>query len=69
MRLEIDIITVIFLAVIISFSNLIPSKFAIVFIRLILAKVWVDEFTRPQREIDIRHEFGLKVLLKELERK
>ena len=42
------------------------SKFVIVFVRLTLRKVWVDRFTLPQREIDIRYIFGFKVLLKYL---
>ena len=41
------------------------SKFLIVFVRLILEK-WFDGFTRPQREIDTRYEFDLKVNLKSL---
>ena len=33
------------------------TKFLIVFVRLILGKVWVDGFPGPQREIDVRYEF------------
>ena len=40
------------------------SKFIIVFVRLILGKVLRDGFTGPRREIDIRYQFGLKVILK-----
>ena len=43
------------------------GKFVIVFVRLILGKVGVDVVTGPQREIDIRYEFDLKVNLKGLE--
>ena len=43
------------------------SKLLIVFVRLILGKVGVDVVTGPQREIDIRYEFDLKVNLKGLE--
>ena len=42
------------------------SKFLIVFVKLILGKVGVDGFTAPRREIDIRYEFDLKVILKDL---
>ena len=42
------------------------STFLIVFVRLILGKVGLDGFTGPRREIDIRHEFDLKVILKGL---
>ena len=41
-------------------------RFLIFFVRLILGKVGVDAFTRPRRESDIRYEFELKVLLKDL---
>ena len=34
--------------------------------RLILPKVWVDRFTGPQPEIDIRYEFDLVLLRKGL---
>ena len=44
----------------------ITCKFLIVFIRIILGKVAVDRYTRPQWEIDIRYEFGIKVILKSL---
>ena len=40
------------------------SKYVIVFVRLILGKVWVD--SGPKREIDLKYKFNLKVLLKEL---
>ena len=40
------------------------SKFLIVFVRLILGKVWVDRFTGPQGQIEIRYEFVLRVVLK-----
>ena len=42
------------------------DKFLIVFVRLILGKRWVDVFTGPRRESDIRYEFELKPLLKDL---
>ena len=42
------------------------GKFVIVFVRLILQKVWVDGFTRPRGESEIRYECGLKVVLKGL---
>ena len=42
------------------------SKFVVVFARLILGKVGIDGFTRPQRKINISYEFGLKVFLKGL---
>ena len=38
------------------------SKFQVVFLRLVFRKVGVDRVTEPQREIDIRYEFGLKVI-------
>lgn len=38
----------------------------IVFVIVIMRKVGVDGFTEPRREIDIRYEFGLKVILKDL---
>ena len=40
--------------------------FLIVFVRLILRKLGIDGFTRPQRESEIRYEFDLKVVLKGL---
>ena len=40
------------------------SKFLFAFVRLILARVGVDGFTGPRQEIDVRYEFGLKVILK-----
>ena len=42
----------------------ITSKFLIVFVGLILGKMMVEGFNRPQQETDIRYEFGLKVILK-----
>ena len=42
------------------------GKFLIVFLRLILGKVWVDGFTGSLREGDIRYEFDLEVVLKGL---
>ena len=45
------------------------SKFLIFFVRLILAKVGVDGFTGPRREIDIRYELDLKIILTGLEYK
>ena len=44
----------------------IKGKFSIVFVRLILGKKGFDWVTGPRREIDIRHEFDLKVNLKGL---
>ena len=44
----------------------ITSQFLIVFVRLILGKVEVDGFTGPQREIGIRYELDLNVILKGL---
>ena len=44
----------------------ITSKFLIVFVRLILGEKGVDEVTGSQREINIRYEFDLKVILKAL---
>ena len=38
----------------------------IVFVRFLLGKVGVDRVTRPRREADIRYEFGLKIILKDL---
>ena len=38
----------------------------IVFVRFLLGKVGVDRVTRPRREVDIRYEFGLKIILKDL---
>ena len=38
----------------------------IVFVIVIMRKVGVDGLTEPRREIDIRYEFGLKVILKDL---
>ena len=35
-------------------------------VRLILRKIWVDGFTGPQRKVEVRYEFGLKVVLKSL---
>ena len=43
------------------------SKFFIAVVRFILGKVWVDRYTGPRQEIDIRYEFDLKLLLKYLE--
>ena len=40
------------------------SKFPIVFLRLASGKVGRDEVTRSQREIDIKYESDLKVILK-----
>ena len=42
------------------------SKFVVVFIRLILGKVGLEEFTGPQRKIDVICEFDFKVVLKDL---
>ena len=42
------------------------SKFVVVFIRLILGKVGLEEFTGPQRKIDVRCEIDFKVVLKDL---
>ena len=42
------------------------GKFLVIFVRLILGKRRVDKVTGPQREIDIRYEFDLKVNLKYL---
>lgn len=39
-----------------------PSKFVIVFVRLILGKLWVDRFTGPRWKINIRYRFDLKVI-------
>ena len=44
----------------------ITSKYLIGFVRLILGKVGVDGFTGPRREIDMRYEFGFKVIWKDL---
>ena len=44
----------------------ITSKFLIVFVRLVLGKVGVDQFTGLQREIDIKYEFSFNVILKDL---
>ena len=43
------------------------SKFPIVFLRLVFGKVGVDRVTGPRREIDVRYESDLKVILKDLE--
>ena len=40
------------------------SEFLIVFVRLILAKIGVDQLTGPRREIDIKYKFDLKISLK-----
>ena len=40
------------------------GKFLIVFIRLTLGKVEVDGLTEPRREIDIKYEFDLTMILK-----
>ena len=40
------------------------SKFLIVFARLILGEKGVDGVIEPRREIDIRYEFDLKIILK-----
>ena len=42
------------------------GKLLMVFVRLILGKVGVDGFTGPRREIDMRYEFGFKVIWKDL---
>ena len=42
------------------------SKFVIVFVSLVLAKMWIDRVTGQRREIEVRCEIGLKVLLKDL---
>ena len=42
------------------------SKFVIVFIRLILEKVRIDGFSEPRRKIDIRFQYDLKIVLKDL---
>ena len=41
-------------------------KFYLFFFKLILGKVRVDEFTRPRQKIDVRYEFGFKVILNSL---
>ena len=38
----------------------------IVFVRFLLGKVGLDRVIRPRREVDIRYEFGLKIILKDL---
>ena len=38
----------------------------IVFVRFLLGKVGVNRVIRPRREVDIRYEFGLKIILKDL---
>ena len=43
-----------------------PREFSVVFVRLILVKNEDDGVTGPQREIDIRYEFDLKVISKDL---
>ena len=60
-KLEIEAI-----AAIVSVAFKTTSKCLTVFVKLVLGKVEVDWFTRPRREIDIRHEFGLKIILKDL---
>ena len=42
------------------------GKFVIVFVRLILGKRRVDGFTGLRREMDIRYECDLKIVLKYL---
>ena len=42
-------------------------NFQLFFVRLILGKSGIDGVTGPRREIDIRYEFGLKLVLKGLE--
>ena len=42
------------------------GKFLIDFVKWILGKVSVEGVTRLRRDIDIRHEFDLKVILKSL---
>ena len=42
------------------------SKFLTVLVRLILGKVGVDRFIRPQQKIDNRYEFGFNIILKDL---
>ena len=42
------------------------SKFVIVFIRLILEKVRIDGFSEPRLKIDIRFQYDLKIVLKDL---
>ena len=42
------------------------SKFVIAFVKLILRKKRFDGFTGPGREIDVRYEFDLIVILKGL---
>ena len=42
------------------------GKFLIVFLRLILGKKGVGGVTGPRREIDIKYEFHLKIVLKDL---
>ena len=44
------------------------NKFLVLFVRLVLGKV-VDGVTGPRREIGIRHEFNLKIILKALQSK
>ena len=47
-------------------SSLTTSKFVIIFVRLILGKFGFDGFAGFQQKIDVRYEFGLKVILKDL---
>ena len=42
------------------------NKFPIFFLRLVFGKVRVDRVTGSRREIDVRYEFYLKVILKGL---
>ena len=42
------------------------GKFLIIFVRLIFDKKRVDGVTGPRWEIDIRYDFGLKIILKDL---
>ena len=60
-KLEIETI-----AAIISVAFKTTSNCLTVFVKLVLGKVEVDRFTGPRREIDIRYEFGLKIILKGL---
>ena len=42
------------------------SKFPILFLRLVFGKKGIDGVTRPRREIGIRYESELKIVLKDL---
>ena len=59
--MEIEIIAAIFS---VTFET--KGKFLVVFVRLILGKVGLDRVTGRQQEIDIKHEFDFKVVLRGL---